>query len=51
MPILRGGAPDGERRALLRAALENAIWSKPKQHSFEEPEHITEKCRMSGIGG
>ncbi len=47
MPLLRGGAS----RERLRAALEQAIYKKPKQHCFEETESITEKAIMAGIGG
>ncbi len=51
MPLLRGETAGEERAALLRSALENAIWNKPKQHCFEELESITEKGRMVRIGG
>ena len=51
MPLLRGETAGEERAALLRSALENAIWNKPKQHCFEELESITEKGRMARIGG
>ena len=51
MPVLRGGAVGAQREAMLRSALERAIWNKPRQHCFEELESITEKARMASIGG
>ena len=51
MPLLRCEAADEERASFLRSALERAIYSKPKQHCFEETENITEKARMASIGG
>ena len=51
MPVLRGGTAGEERAALLRSALEKAIWNKPEQHCFEEIGNITEKARMASIGG
>ena len=51
MPVLREEQDAEKRRAKLRAALEEAVRAKPKQHCFEEPEHITETGRMARIGG
>ena len=51
MPLLRGGAHDAEREALLCQALEDAVLSKPAQHCFEIPERVTETAHMADIGG
>lgn len=47
LPLLRDGAPD----EALKTALETAIYHKPKQHCFEDPDRITETARMASIGG
>lgn len=47
LPMVRSGCSDDE----LRRALEHAIIAKPQQHCFEKPDRVTEKSRMSGIGG
>ncbi len=51
LPILRSGAEPEERGKALRAALYKGIYRKPKQHSFEDPESITERAAMASIGG
>jgi cyclic pyranopterin phosphate synthase len=48
--ILRSGKETG-RRTLLAEAIRSAASGKPEAHSFDRPELITEKHRMSGIGG
>ncbi len=48
--ILRSGEETG-RRTLLAEAIRSAASGKPEAHSFDRPELITEKHRMSGIGG
>ena len=48
--ILRNGEETG-RRNLLTEAIRSAASGKPEGHSFNRPEFITEKHRMSGIGG
>lgn len=48
--ILRDGKPEEEQQR-LKAAIEEAIRTKPEAHCFEKPEEITEHHRMSGIGG
>ena len=45
--LLRGGASD----EALREALRGAIYEKPRSHSFDEAERITERRLMSQIGG
>ena len=45
--LLRGGCTDEE----LKAALEQAIYRKPRAHSFERREEMTEHRTMSQIGG
>lgn len=45
--LLRAGADD----AALKAALEAAIYSKPRAHCFDAVQNITEKHTMSQIGG
>lgn len=45
--LLRGGASDAE----LQAALEQAIFTKPRAHCFSTPGSITEQKDMSQIGG
>ena len=45
--LLRAGCGDEE----LRAALEQAICRKPRAHSFEHREEMTERRTMSQIGG
>ena len=47
LPLLRSGA-DRDR---LAEAMERAIFRKPREHCFEEPEQITETARMASIGG
>lgn len=47
LPVLRGEHTEAE----LQQALKEAIYRKPKQHCFEDPEQITEKGRMASIGG
>ena len=47
LPVVRGAHPEEE----LKKVLEEAIYQKPKQHCFEDPEQITEKGRMASIGG
>ncbi len=50
--ILRNGEPDGEEQKLrLAAAIEEAVRSKPKAHCFEDYSEVTEKRKMSQIGG
>ena len=51
LPLLRGETAGEERASRLRSALEKAIWNKPRQHCFEEPQNITETGRMARIGG
>ena len=51
MPILREEPAGAGREEALRAALREAIASKPRQHCFEEAEQITETGRMVSIGG
>ena len=41
----------GERRELLKQAMEEAIRRKPGAHCFERPEAITEEENMIRIGG
>ena len=48
--IVRSGEETGRRR-LLTEAIRFAASNKPEAHSFDRPELITEKHRMSGIGG
>ena len=48
--IVRSGEETG-RRSLLTEAIRSAASNKPEAHSFDRPELITEKNRMSGIGG
>lgn len=48
--ILRSGEEAGNRK-LLAEAIRSAASNKPEAHSFDRPELITEKHRMSGIGG
>ena len=48
--ILRNREGTGRRR-LLTEAIRIAASNKPEAHSFDRPELITEKHRMSGIGG
>lgn len=48
--ILRSGKETG-RRTILAEAIRSAASGKPEAHSFDRPELITEKHRMSGIGG
>ena len=48
--IVRSGEETGRRR-LLTEAIRSAASNKPESHSFDRPELITEKHRMSGIGG
>lgn len=45
--LLREGSPDGE----LLAAMSRCIELKPRAHSFDRIEEITEKRMMSQIGG
>ena len=45
--LLRGGCTDGE----LLAALQGAIYEKPRAHCFGSGEAVTEKRLMSEIGG
>lgn len=45
--LIRAGADD----AALKAALEAAIFSKPRAHCFDAVQNITEKHMMSQIGG
>lgn len=45
--LLRSDCSDGE----LQAALEQAIFRKPRAHSFERREEMTEHRTMSQIGG
>ena len=51
MPILRGGPGGKPSEAMLRQAIEQAVYAKPEQHCFEEPDMITETGRMISIGG
>ncbi len=51
LPVLRSGAEPEERGKALRAALYEGVYRKPKQHSFEDPESITEQAAMASIGG
>lgn len=48
--ILRTKAGE-ERNSLLRQTLQQAIMYKPKEHCFETNSRITEKKKMSQIGG
>lgn len=45
--LLRSGSSD----AALRAAMEQAIFAKPRAHCFATPDGITEQKSMSQIGG
>ena len=45
-----GTVPD-PAPTLLAEAIRSAASGKPEAHSFDRPELITEKHRMSGIGG
>ena len=45
--LLRDGSSDEE----LKTALEQAIFRKPRAHSFERREEMTERRTMSQIGG
>lgn len=45
--LLRGGAGDDE----IIDAMENAVLMKPECHTFENPDSVTERGAMSGIGG
>ena len=45
--LLRAGCTDEE----LKSALEQAIYRKPRAHSFERREEMTERRTMSQIGG
>ena len=45
--LLRSGCTDAE----LTKALHDAIYSKPRAHSFDRREKITERRIMSQIGG
>ena len=45
--LLRAACTDGE----LQAALEQAIYRKPRAHSFDRREEMTERRIMSQIGG
>ncbi len=47
--IIRSERPD--KYKLLTSAIAEAISKKPEQHCFEEPELVTEKKKMSSIGG
>ena len=51
MPILRGSPGGKPSEAMLRQAIEQAVYAKPEQHCFEEPDMITETGRMISIGG
>lgn len=51
LPVLRSGAAAAERKEALTAALRGAVFQKPWQHCFENPEMVTETARMAGIGG
>ena len=51
MPTLRSGASREKILSALREEMEKAIYEKPLQHCFEQPELVTETARMSGIGG
>ena len=51
LPILRSGAGGDEKKEALAAALYDGIYHKPRQHSFEDPESITEQAVMASIGG
>lgn len=45
--MLRDGSSDGR----IREVLERAVWRKPAAHCFDHPQEISEKHRMSSIGG
>ena len=47
LPVVRGEHTEED----LKKVLEEAIFKKPQQHCFEDPEQITEKGRMASIGG
>ena len=47
LPVLRSEHTEAD----LQKVLKEAIYQKPKQHCFEDPEQITEKGRMASIGG
>lgn len=49
--ILRSGGTPGERRVRLEEAFQSAVRQKMREHCFEEPQEITEKGGMNGIGG
>ena len=48
--IVRNGEAAGRRKRLAEA-IRSAASNKPEAHSFDRPELITERHRMSGIGG
>ena len=49
--ILRKDLPETDIERELREAMADAIYHKPEAHCFENPEEITEKKKMSMIGG
>ncbi|MBP3875191.1 MAG: GTP 3',8-cyclase MoaA [Blautia sp.] len=50
-PILRSGMPEEQKRSLLCETMRNVIYRKPRQHCFEEIDHVTEPAAMNMIGG
>ena len=51
LPVLRAGKTAAERKEALTAVLRDAVFQKPWQHCFENPDMVTETARMAGIGG
>ena len=51
LPILRSGLAGEDRSKALKDAIYKSIYTKPLQHSFEDPESITERAAMASIGG
>lgn len=49
MDILRGDA--GDRAALIRERIVEAVRIKPRAHCFDSPDGVTERRRMVQIGG
>lgn len=51
LPILRSGKSPQEVERLLEKSIRYAIYEKPKHHSFNIPDRITETKNMCAIGG
>ena len=49
--ILRSGLPEKERKEMLLADMQRAIFEKPRAHCFEDKDSITEQSSMNAIGG